>query len=126
MRDVRSTLANDVAKRAVFVGITIMVVAGVANLEAVIAVGFAVLLVGILFEDAIERAIEPPDADRAGDSAEGAENERIEALRDRYARGEIDHEEFERRIERRLETESSERIGDRETIDGRDLEREKL
>ncbi|WP_459192812.1 SHOCT domain-containing protein [Halosimplex sp. J119] len=52
---------------------------------------------------------------RSGDA-----DEALEALRERYARGEIDDEEFETRVERLLETES---VDDAEAFLGGDRDR---
>jgi uncharacterized membrane protein len=43
--------------------------------------------------------------DEAGPSSEQHEDDALSALRERYARGEIDEREFESRVERLLETE---------------------
>ena len=65
-------------------------------------IGFAVVLplVGILFDGDDESATETePSADRPD------EEDPLERLKRRYADGEIGDEEFERRLERLLETE---------------------
>ncbi|WP_135821318.1 SHOCT domain-containing protein [Halostella litorea] len=91
----------------------------------VFAVGFAVLvplsaiLGGHLFdEDDGERA--GAGAARSGESADVDESAALETLRERYARGEIDELEYERRLEALLETES---VGEaREYVRGRGAE----
>jgi 3-hydroxyacyl-CoA dehydrogenase len=63
-----------------------------------------------------------------GGTTESETEDALETLRDRYARGELTDEEFERRVERLLETESvSDAVGFRsETAQsaGREPERE--
>ena len=78
---------------------------------AVFVVGFAgvVPLVAVLSEDdeETEKASEMPH-DGAG-TTEESRTEALETLRERYARGELTHEEFERKLEALMETESPER-----------------
>jgi uncharacterized membrane protein len=64
-------------------------------------IGFAVVLplVGILFDDDESATDAEPSADRPD------EEDPLERLKRRYAEGEIGDEEFERRLERLLETE---------------------
>jgi uncharacterized membrane protein len=60
-------------------------------------------------------------------SEQSTENDALETLRDRYARGELTDEEFERKVERLLETESIEDIENqtRHSNTARDEELEK-
>ncbi|SFG63318.1 protein of unknown function [Halopelagius inordinatus] len=67
------------------------------------------------------------DAERSAEREYEAEDEEraIERLRSRYAAGEIDHDEFERRLERLVETESyDEPTADRERMRIRERETE--
>jgi uncharacterized membrane protein len=82
-------------------------------------------LVGILFDeeedewladDSAEPTREDADATDAGGArtdAEGADDEALARLRERYANGELTDEQFERKVERLLETESLEDVEDR-------------
>ena len=75
----------------------------------VFVVGFAgvVPLVGVLSKgDESENPFETSrDAD---ETTEESRTEALETLRERYARGELTHEEFERKLEALMETESPE------------------
>jgi len=76
----------------------------------VFVVGFAgvVPLVGVLSKgDDSESPSETPRD--GGETAEESRTEALETLRERYARGELTHEEFERKLEALMETESPER-----------------
>ncbi|NHN60771.1 MULTISPECIES: SHOCT domain-containing protein [Halorussus] len=57
-----------------------------------------------------ERETDESDAD---DPAETNNRDALETLRDRYARGELTDEQFERKLERLLDTESLEDVEDR-------------
>ncbi|PSQ42494.1 hypothetical protein BRD14_04560 [Halobacteriales archaeon SW_5_68_122] len=75
----------------------------------VFVVGFAgvVPLVGVLSKgDESESPSETPRD--GGETTEESRTEALENLRDRYARGELTHEEFERKLEALMETESPE------------------
>jgi uncharacterized membrane protein len=110
------------------------------GLDALVAptfvAGFLLLLplVALLGEDLpfVERDEDVAASDRtsvdAGARTEprgGADEDPIERLRGRYARGEIDDAEFERRVERLVETENLEGsgVGDAARDRGRDRER---
>ena len=75
----------------------------------VFVVGFAgvVPLVGVLSKG--DESESPPETphDGAG-TTEESRTEALETLRERYARGELTHEEFERKLEALMETESPE------------------
>ena len=76
--------------------------------------------------DVTERA----DADRSGDGQSGNATDPLETLRDRYARGKLDDEEFERALEALLETDEGDperflerRRGERDRTREPDFER---
>lgn len=115
-------------------GVTVLVLAVAVGLQAlgvswawvVYPLGFGGLLpLALGAAGRYERHEEParrPTRD-GPDSAETAEPRALEALRRRYARGAIDEAEFERRLERLLETETVPEV--REYLDGRpDRERQ--
>lgn len=99
-------------------GIALVMVGAVAyvvNLELVaagiLAVGLAVTVMG--------EAIEVDDSAPAAGT--GSDTEPLERLRRRYAEGELDEAEFERRVERLLETEA---IDEQALSDGPDRSNE--
>lgn len=63
-------------------------------------------LTGILFEEDDEAA------PVAGDDSPGSADEALAALRRRYANGELTDDQFERKVERLLETETFEDVED--------------
>ncbi|RLM63182.1 SHOCT domain-containing protein [Halorubrum sp. Atlit-8R] len=91
---------------------------------ALFITGFFILipLVLVLGEDFPLVAADEPDASAAGDAP--AERP-VAALRDRYASGEIDEAEFERRLDRLLATEDLDERLDRVESDRGDRHRER-
>jgi len=91
----------------------------------VFAAGFGGLvpLVAILSKEEPEPEREAPTGEPAAERSEGdhSRTEALETLRDRYARGELTHEEFERKLEALMETETPESAAKRVE---RDRERE--
>ena len=89
-----------------------------ALIPATFILGFCVLipLVALLGEDFPLVESEPAD----GESASAADGDPLATLRERYATGEIDEAEFERKLDRLLETEE---LADR-ADDGPERERE--
>jgi uncharacterized membrane protein len=94
-----------------------------ALIPATFILGFFVLipLVALLGEDFPLVESEPAD----GESASAADGDPLATLRERYATGEIDEAEFERRLDRLLETEElEERVhGGPDSDPGRERER---
>lgn len=111
---------------------------GVDNWWVIFVVGWVVLtpLADILVDDGTDEAIEQGVREAARSSIEDAvgstdgggqdrtTEDALETLRDRYARGELTEAQFERKVERLLETETVEDARDRLVDDGTDLERE--
>lgn len=99
MSDLRRVLARNVTEAALFTGISIMILSGAVGLEVLSTVGVVVFLAGIFLDDAIATLLEPADdEDGTGTS------DPVDELRERYARGEIGRDEFERRLDDLLET----------------------
>jgi uncharacterized membrane protein len=69
----------------------------------------AALVAGLLLRSVARRAAETPEPDWWGgdDSSSAGGDDPVALLRERYARGELDDEEFERRVEALVETEGS-------------------
>lgn len=86
----------------------------------IVIVPITALLVGD--QEAIEEWWDAED--EVSVSEESPDNDALQTLRDRYARGELTDEEFERKVEQLLETESVEEIGTRNqrVTDRRDKE----
>ena len=76
----------------------------------VFVVGFAgvVPLVAVLSKDDEETEKASEASRDADETTEESRTEALETLRERYARGELTHEEFERKLEALMETESPE------------------
>ena len=114
---VASTLVLTVGLAALFLGqswfwvVFVVGFAGVVPLVAVLSKG----------DEETEKASETPH-DRA-ETTEESRTEALETLRDRYARGELTHEEFERKLEALMETESPEQA-ERRVERERERERE--
>jgi uncharacterized membrane protein len=113
MSDVLETLAADATKLLVFLGVAVAMVGGTLGVDVAVAVGLVLLIgaqwVGPTIGDALMAY-----ADGAGDATS---EDPVEALRERYARGELTEAEFEQKLERLLETEGMEAsggVGDRE------------
>jgi hypothetical protein len=103
-------------------------VLGVPNWWLIFVVGWLVLtpLSAILFDvdDEAEGTLEPPspprpsewseaDADQSATGGSESTQDALETLRDRYARGELSEEQFERKLEKLLQTETVEDARDR-------------
>lgn len=102
--DLQSRVGSAVVGLTLLVGLGLLF-AGVSNFWVVFVLGFAVVLP---LTGAIAGWYEERTAGAESDE-EGSDDERTDALaelRRRYADGEIEEAEFERRVERLLETES--------------------
>jgi len=119
MSDLRRVLSRNVTETALFAGISIMILSGAVGLEALSTVGVVVFLAGIFLDDAIATLLEP-----AADEDGTVTSDPVEDLRERYARGEIDRNEFERRLDDLLETDPELRTDPR-TADELDRELER-
>jgi len=101
--------------------------AGVENWWMIFVVGWAVVtpLVAILF-DVDDEKEEAATRETPESAATTTTSDALETLRDRYARGELSEEQFERKVERLLETETVEDARDSlagRTAAGREQER---
>ncbi len=85
---------------------------------AVMLFGYVVVVptVALLYgdEDDIAEWVDDYDGEESGHD-DGEPNDALETLRDRYARGELTDEQFERKLDRLLETETLEDVEDRQT-----------
>ena len=84
-------------------------------------VGYIVVvpITAILFgdEDDIKEWVEDEDRSASDRKTESDRQDALETLRDRYARGELTDEQFERKVEQLLETETLEDIEDRHSTE---------
>jgi uncharacterized membrane protein len=93
---------------------------------AALLFGYVVVVpvVALLFgdEDDVEEWLDVRNDDRSAgdaetdDSAESGNRDALETLRERYARGDLTDEQFERKVERLLDTESLEDVEDRARV----------
>ena len=125
MTDPRSRLDGDAIAVLTFLILGAGFVAMFLNVSwfwMIWVLGFAVVLpiVSVLSGADDEAADRETDAERTDRRApdtdstrRGAEEDPLATLRDRYARGEIDEETFERKLEALLETETPENARDR-------------
>jgi len=121
------------------VGVLVAILFGLFEAAIVFVVGWLLLVpvFGVLSDtfgtsetgagDEIEAAVQQRVADSiaesAGRRASGDDEDPVEALRERYARGELGDEEFERKLERLIETEDV-AVPDGVSLGDVDLERE--
>jgi len=114
--DFASRVGSAVVGLTLLVGLALMAV-GVSNFWLVFVVGFAVVLP---LSGAIAGWYEDRTA-ASGSESDDARTDALAELRRRYADGEIDEAEFERRVERLLETESvadaEDAYGERTAVD---------
>lgn len=97
MSDVRTVLAENGRRVVIFLGLAVMFIGGGLDVDFIAVLGLVVLVGGMILGDVVEDFFES--------SAAAATTDPVETLRDQYARGEIDETEFERRLDRLLETE---------------------
>jgi uncharacterized membrane protein len=99
------TLADETPRLMMGLGLAVMFVAGAAGFEVVSAVGLALLVAGPILGGTVRNVLRAyADDDEEASTGEDP----LEQLRDRYARGELSEAEFERKLERLLETEGME------------------
>ncbi|WP_121822089.1 SHOCT domain-containing protein [Halostella salina] len=105
---------DDLADLAVLAVSMVAALFGVTLVGAGEVTGLAALLVGVLGFAYLKVDLDAVGAtDDAGEQA-AAEDDPLTVLRDRYARGEIGRDEFERRLDDLLETDPVERERDRD------------
>jgi uncharacterized membrane protein len=117
MSGFRRALADHVDEVLLFGGIALAALGGSLGSEVLGAVGGVVFLAAIFLSDFLADVL-APDAEAAETSADDDAADPVAVLRERYADGEIDEAEFERRLERLLATEdgpAGEATGERES-----------
>lgn len=104
MSGVRDVVADHVRSVLLVVGVGLLLLGGVGpgSVGAVSVLGVVTLLAAVLLATPIERLL------RTDDEAAPA-NDPVADLQERYVAGEIDREEFERRVERQLAADESDR-----------------
>jgi uncharacterized membrane protein len=113
MVDVDQDLAGIVSILTLGVGL-LALFAGVEDFWMIFVIGWVVLtpLAGMLSAEDEDADADASDADPASTATTGADEvspkDALETLRARYARGELTEEQFERKVERLLETETVE------------------
>ena len=100
MSDVRSVLAEEGRRVLIFIGLAVVLFGGGLNVTFISVVGVVIMLGGLILGDVVEDYFEQSNEVPAMDP--------LEELRARYARGELSDAEFNRRIDRLLETEAVE------------------
>ncbi|WP_436929261.1 SHOCT domain-containing protein [Halosimplex halobium] len=112
----RDAVAGNVTEVFMFLGIALLFLGGEIGVGAVAALGVVTFLAAIFLSDPIEALL------RSGGSDDDATTDPVDELRQRYARGEIDEAEFEQRLDRLLETENVESVGEQDRERVRDVE----
>lgn len=120
----RENITSVTALLVIGLGIAAIVL-GVPNAWLIFVIGLVVVvpIVGLLLGDEDWKTWDPfqdefwEDAFEEGSDSKGERDvdgtTALETLRDRYARGELTDEQFERKLERLLETETLEDVEDR-------------
>jgi uncharacterized membrane protein len=103
MGRLRPALADHVDDVLLFGGLALAAVGTALGVDVLSAVGGVVFLAAIFLSDFLA-AVLAPDEEAAGDDAAEAP---LDVLRRRYADGELSEAEFERKVERLLETEDA-------------------
>jgi len=136
--DIWEALTGIAAVATLGVGVLVAILFGLFEAAIVFVVGWLLLVpvLGILSDamgsseasDGIEAAVEQRVAESiAGqnrDQGRGTGEDPVAALRERYARGELGDAEFERKLERLIETEDVE-VPDGVTLGDVDLDRDR-
>lgn len=100
MTGVRTVLADYTQRFLVVLGLALLLLgaAGPEAVEVVAVLGIVTLFAALLLAEPIGELLRPAD-DPSGDA--------LAVLRERYARGDLDRDEFERRVEDLVETEDT-------------------
>ncbi|MFC7114812.1 SHOCT domain-containing protein [Natronoarchaeum sp. GCM10025703] len=93
---------------------------GVMLFGYIVVVPIVALLYGD--DDDIDEWLDDYDPVESTESDSEEVQDALETLRDRYARGELTDEQFERKLDRLLETETLEDVEDRQRRQERDIE----
>ena len=118
MTDVRDALADHARGVLLVLGVALVLLGAVGPgpVGAVAVLGVVTLIVAVLLDDLVESLV------RSSDPDDEPPADPVSALRERYVQGELDREEFERRVERLLDpdgepgTEPTGDRGDREVL----------
>ncbi len=117
MTDVRETLADHARSVLLILGAALVLLGAVGPgpVGPVAVLGIVTLLAGFLLDEPVASLLRRENAERSTDDP-------VSDLRERYVRGELDQEEFERRLERVLDDDPE--VGrDHDSTDGhRDAE----
>ena len=103
MAGLRRALADHADDVLLFGGLALATLGGTVGSEVLAGLGVVVLLASIPLSESLADLLAPPET--AGTRATEDADDPVAVLRERYASGEIDETEFERRLERLLATE---------------------
>ncbi|WP_459191227.1 SHOCT domain-containing protein [Halosimplex sp. J119] len=118
MADGREAVVDNVTEVLMFLGFAVLFLGSAIGVEVVTVLGIVTFFAAIFLSDPIEALLRSDGSDD-----DDAATDPVDELRQRYARGDIDDVEFEERLDRLLETEDVEVVGDVESVEERDRDR---